>query len=76
MRKPHVHVTQEAILEALLETGGGFLPDIAEYFRVSEGTVRRNCDGLVYQGKLTVEPGHGRVPRYYGTVEAVAHAGG
>jgi predicted ArsR family transcriptional regulator len=72
-RKKHVQVSQDAILAALQETGGGELPTIAQYFDVSETTARRKLDGLVYQGKLKVEPGrkgHGAgLPRFYMPVE-------
>lgn len=33
------------------------LPEIAEHFEISQATARRMADGLVVQGKLTVEEG-------------------
>ena len=63
-RKPHRHVTQAQIVEALAEVGGSaVLDDVAEHFDVSTMTARRNLDGLVAQGRARVLCGPG--PREY-----------
>lgn len=70
-RKPHVHVAQDTLLEAVREVGSGELPTIAEAFSLSEATARRKLDGLVSQGKLRVHPGAagpGYHPRCYEVV--------
>ncbi len=58
-RKRHVQVDQAAILAWLQEQRSATttLREIAEHFDISEHTARRKADGLVEQGKLTVEPG-------------------
>lgn len=55
-RKRHVVVPQERYLEVLDEVdGAAWLDDIAEFLNVHPGTARRKLDGLVAQGKVTVE---------------------
>jgi predicted ArsR family transcriptional regulator len=55
-RKPHVRVSQDRYLEVLDEVEGtAWLDDIAEFLNVHPSTARRKLDGLVAQGKVTVE---------------------
>lgn len=56
-RKPHVQVEQTAILAWLDEQRTATLREIAEHFDISAHSARRKADGLVAQGKLTVEVG-------------------
>lgn len=58
-RKPYTRVSQDRYIEVLREVGGSAaLEDIAEFVDVSLGTARRQLDGLAYQGKVRVYPGH------------------
>lgn len=72
-RKPHRHVAQSAILEALREVGPSRLDDIAEHFGVSEATIRRKLDGATAQGLARVWPG---VPRKHKAEYAALDAHG
>lgn len=73
-RKQHVQVEQAAIFAWLDEQHtAATLCEIAEHFDISQHSTRRKADGLVAQGKLTVEAGSriekggGATPRRYRT---------
>lgn len=71
MRKPHVVVPQEEYLEVHKELNKWWLTleEIALHFDVSQSAARRKLDGLVYQGRMQVEPGTAWTPRQYVLVE-------
>lgn len=71
-RKPHRRVSQDEYLYALREVGSGLLEDFAEHFDVSEGTARRQLDGLVVQGHATVLTRYGAGRCYVWTDKAGA----
>lgn len=67
-RKGHMHIDQQDIGVWLQQWLVATLQEIAEHFGISQATARRITDGLVAQGKLTVEagrPGARGYPRRY-----------
>lgn len=57
----------EAVLHAIKAVGTATLEDLAEYFEVHEGTIRRKVEALEYRGEIKKVPGTGkpRIPAIY-----------
>jgi DeoR/GlpR family transcriptional regulator of sugar metabolism len=64
-RKPSVRVSQEELLAFIEARSAASLWTVIEAFDIVETTARRKLDGLVYQGKLTVQPGTAHRERVY-----------